>query len=119
MGQRVAGTCYVKVDGQQLEIKGGLECPIVEVKREPVTASAGVAGFKETIVPPYIKATSIFTPDFPLAALRDGTDMTVTAEYANGKVYTLSGGWLANEASGKGEEGEVELEFNGLRGVWQ
>jgi len=118
MGNRIAGTCYVKVDGAQLEVKGGLECPINSRKREPVVASAGVAGFKETVIVPYVKLTAILTPDFPRAKLDTATNMTVTAELANGEVYVLAGAWLANEAAAKGDDGETELEFNGMDGVW-
>jgi hypothetical protein len=119
MGLRIAGTCYVKIDGQQIEIKGGLEAPLAEVKREGVTSSTGVVGFKESPVVPSLKVTGIFTRDFPIEVLRAGTDLTVTGEFANGKVYTLSGGWLSNEGTAKGEEGEVDLEFSGTRGIWQ
>jgi hypothetical protein len=119
MGKRIAGVCYVKVDGTQLEVKGGLECPLNARKREPVVGAARVAGFKETTIVPYVKVTAILATGFPRAALQAGTDMTVTAEFANGDVYTLSGGWLANEAAVKGDDGETELEFNGLDGVWQ
>ncbi|MCF7545828.1 phage tail tube protein, partial [Pseudomonas petrae] len=30
MGQKVAGTCYVKVDGTQLTLKGGVEAPLMD-----------------------------------------------------------------------------------------
>ncbi|APW38964.1 phage tail protein [Rhodoferax koreense] len=119
MADRIAGVCYIKVDGVQLEVKGGLECPIMAVKREPMMSSGGPVGYKETPLFPFVKLTAVFTRDFPIAKLQAGTDMTCTAEFANGKVYVLSGAWLANEASGKGEEGEVELEFNGTNGAWQ
>ena len=118
MGKRTAGTCYVKCNGMQLEIKGALEAPLSGFKREPVLSATGVPGYKETVIAPYIKVTAIATPDFPVAQLANDTDMTITAEFANGKVYTLSGAWLANEASMKGDDGESELEFNGNRGVW-
>jgi hypothetical protein len=119
MGNRIAGTCYVKMDGAQLEIKGGLEAPLLEFKREPVVSATGVVGYKETPITPMIKVTAIATRDFPVETLRTATDLTVTAEFANGKVYTLSSAWLANEANAKGDDGEAELEFNGIRGVWQ
>ena len=45
--------------------------------------------------------------------------MTITAELANGKVYTLSGAWLEGETSAKGDDGTVDLEFAGLKGIWQ
>ncbi len=118
MGKRTAGTCYIKIDGTQLDVKGGLECPISDVQREAVKSAVRVVGFKETPTTPYVKLTAIFAPDFPREKIAESTDMTITAEFANGKVYTLSSAWLANEAAAKGEEGEVELEFNGERGVW-
>ena len=48
MGQKVAGICYIKLDGQQLEVSGGVECPLLDVKREAVMSLSGVAGYKET-----------------------------------------------------------------------
>lgn len=119
MANRTAGICFVKVDGTQLEIKGGLECPVADKKREVVMSSSGPVGYKETPVAPMVKASAIFTNDFPMEKIRNGTAMTITAEFANGKVYTLSDAFLATEASAKGEEGEVELEFHGIRGAWQ
>jgi len=118
MGNRVAGTCFCKADGTQFEVKGGLECPLMDQKREPINASGRTVGFKETTITPFVKLTAITTKDFPIEFLRTATDMTVTAEFANGRVYVLSGAWIANEASVKGDEGESELEFNGLSGVW-
>lgn len=119
MGKRTAGTCYIKIDGQQLEIKGGMEAPIKSFKREAVNSTQRTVGFKETVVGPYVKVTAIVTADFPIDKLDTATDMTITAEFANGKVYVLSEAWLANEAPVKGDEGESELEFNGTSGVWQ
>lgn len=119
MGERLAGVCFIKIDGQQLSIKGGVEAPIIDFKREPVMESAGVAGYKETPVAPFVKVTGIMRKDFPLDKLRTSTSLSIQAEFANGKIYTLGDAWLANEASAKGDEGEIELEFNGLRGNWQ
>ncbi|KPC53028.1 phage tail tube protein [Amantichitinum ursilacus] len=117
--ERLAGTCFIKVNGQLLSIKGGLEAPLSDTKREPLLDSSGVAGFKETPVAPYVKVTALFKKDFPMDTVTNATDMSIQAEFANGKIYTLGDGWLANEAPAKGEEGEIELEFNGMRGNWQ
>lgn len=116
MGKRLGGTCYIKCDGTQFEVKGGVEVPLTDFKREAVTSTGGAVGYKETVEVPYIKLTAIFMPDFPLAAIKAGTDMTLTAELANGKVYTLSGAWLADAPSLKVDDGETELTFNGTRG---
>ena len=119
MAKRVAGICYIKVDGEQLEVEGGVECPLNDVARETVMSLSGPAGYKETALTQYVKLSAIFVEGFPMAKLREGVDMTITAELANGKVYTLSGAYLVGETSVKGDEGKIELEFNGNKGAWQ
>ncbi len=118
MAKRVAGICYIKVDGEQLSVEGGVECPLMDVKRETVMALNGPAGYKETALAPYIKVSANLVPGFPLQKLRDGVAMTITAELANGTVYTLSDAWVNGEPSAKGDEGKTELEFGGLKGAW-
>ncbi len=119
MAKRIAGTMYCKIDGEQLEIQGGFECPAAEVTREAVMGQAGLAGYKETTVKQYVKVTALFMPDFPLATLQSNTELTITVELANGKVYTLSGAFLENEAPVKGDDGTIDLEFAGAKGIWQ
>lgn len=118
MGQRIAGVCYIKVDGTQLTVEGSVECPLAATQKEKIAGLDRVAGYKETVLPPYVKVSAILTPDFPRAQLTTGSNMTVTAELANGMVYTLTNAWLEGEAAAKADEGKVELEFAGLNGVW-
>ncbi|PTT31895.1 MULTISPECIES: phage tail tube protein [unclassified Pseudomonas] len=115
MGQKVAGTVYVKVDGEQLTITGGAEAPLMDVKRETVWPGF----FKEEKLAPYIKMTALMPQGFPIKKLTKGYDQTVTCEFANGKVYVLSGGYLVDEPAAKGEDGTVELQFDGVNGSWQ
>ncbi|WP_166359284.1 phage tail tube protein [Pseudomonas akapageensis] len=115
MGQKVAGTCYVKVDGAQLTITGGCEAPLSDKKRETVVPGY----YKEEDLAPYLKVSAVHTSDFPLKALVSGTDMTVTCEFKNGKVYVLSGAYLVDEPSSKGDDGTIELQFDGNKGTWQ
>jgi hypothetical protein len=119
MGKRVAGTCYIKVDGDQLEVSGGVEVPTTDKTRETIMGVNRPAGFKETARAPYVKVTAILRDDFPLQKLADGTDMTVTAELPAGQVYTLSGAYQVGEPSAKADDGTVELSFEGMRGQWQ
>lgn len=116
---KIAGTCYIKADGEQFEVSGGVEVPVMNVKREAVMGLAGVSGFKETANKPFIKLTANVLKEFPIKKLQDSTDMTITAELANGTVYTLSGAFLEGEPSIKADEGTVDLEFAGLKGIWQ
>ena len=119
MAKRVAGICYIKVDGSQLEVSGGIEIPLMDVKRESVMGLAGLAGYKESAIEPTVKLSAIFTPDFPITTLQTNIEMTITAELANGKVFTLSGAFIKGEQSFKGEDGTIELEFAGKKGQWQ
>lgn len=41
MGKRLGGTCYIKCDGAQFEVKGGVEVPLTDYKREAVTSTGG------------------------------------------------------------------------------
>lgn len=115
MGQKVAGTCYVKVDGAQLTLTGGGEAPLMDKKRETVVPGY----FKEEDLAPYLKFTAVHTKDFPQKQLTEGTDMTVTCEFKNGKTYVLSGAYLVDEPSSKGDDGTIEMQFDGDKGVWQ
>ncbi|SAM35761.1 phage tail tube protein [Pseudomonas sp. 1 R 17] len=115
MGQKVAGTAYVKVDGTQLTITGGAEAPLMEVKRETVYPGF----FKEEELAPYLKMTAIVEASFPIKTLANGRDMTVTCEFNNGRVYVLSGAYLVDEPSFKADDGTVELQFDGIKGSWQ
>lgn len=119
MGNRVAGIVYVKVDGQQLRTKGAVEVPLSSKKRETILAVDGPAGYSEEAIAPYVKATVIVTPDFPISAITSGTDMTVNVELANGMVYTLSEAFLTEEPSLKSDTGEAELSFGGMNGEFQ
>ena len=119
MGVRVAGICFVKVDGTQLEIKGKIETPLLPFAKETVMGLSGNAGYKETAQRQYLKVDTVFTRDFPINKLVMGTNMTITAELANGKVYTLTNAYVEGEMTGNGEEGTVDVEFTGITGVWQ
>lgn len=119
MAKRVAGICYIKVDGDQLEVAGDIEVPLSEIKRETVMGLAGPAGLKEMALEPYVKLSAIFTPDFPIDTITKNTELTVTAELPNGRVYTLSGAFLRGESAVKPEDGKVDLDFGGKKGQWQ
>ncbi len=116
---KVAGTAYIKIDGDQLEAKSeqGIEVPLFDKMRETVMGQSGPAGLKEVARMPFVKGTYIVGPNFPLAKLNDASDMTVTVEFISGKVYTLSGAYVVGEVDYNSDTGEVEMEFNGVKGI--
>ena len=118
MAKSIAGTCYVKVDGEQLSLNGSLACSMNTVTREAVMGSTGVAGYSETPVAPTVSGTFNVTEEFPIERLMESTAMTVTAELANGMVFTLSDAFVSGEASFSPNDGTVSLTFTGVRGNW-
>ncbi|AOK40840.1 phage tail tube protein [Burkholderia vietnamiensis] len=115
MGKKTAGTCYVKVAGKQLEITGGVECPLSDTERETIKPGF----FSEKEKAPYVKVDALFTPDFPIDTVMKGTNMTVTVEFANSRVYVLSGAYVVSGASTTGDDGKTPLTFEGRKGSWQ
>lgn len=115
MGQKVAGTVYFKVDGEQLEVTGAAEAPTTSTTRESLRPGY----FSETDRVPYVKVDALFVPSFPLKKLQDATDMTVTVEFKNGKTYVLSQAYQVGEPVLTGDDGKVQLQFDGAEGVWQ
>ncbi len=115
MGQKVAGTCYIKVDGEQLVISGGVEAPLTKVKRETIVPGY----FKEEDRTPFLKVDAVKTPGFPMNKLGNGTNMTVTAEFKDGSSYVLSGAYLVDDVNVTGDDAKVSLNFEGISGDWQ
>lgn len=117
--KRIAGTCFVKIDGDQFDLKGGVECPVSNNVKETQMGTNGPGGYSEMAQRPFIKLTAFVPPNFPLATISSRDDMTITAELANGKVYVLSNAWLEGEATVKNDDGTTDLEFSGMNGQWQ
>ena len=110
---RIAGTCYFKIDGQQLSLTGGIEVPMNTVVNDDIIGMEGSVDRKETHRAPYVKGTFKVPKDFPVNKITTSDQMTITAELANGQVYVLSSAWLHGEANHNAEEGTAELEFHG------
>lgn len=116
---RIGGTCYFKIDGQQLSLTGGIEVPMNTVVRDDVVGLDGSVDYKETHRAPYIKGTFKVPKNYPVKKIISADTMTITSELANGQVYVLSGSWLHGEANHNAEEGTVEMEFHGQEGFYQ
>lgn len=117
--KRIGGTCYFKVDGQQLSLSGGIEVPMNTAVKDDVIGMDGSVHYKETHRAPYIKGTFKVEFNFPTSKLTTSDAMTITAELANGMVYVLSESWQHSESNHNAEEGTVDMEFHGQEGFYQ
>lgn len=119
MAKRLGGVCYLKIDGKTITVKGDGEAPLSHVKRESLVGTSGVAGFSETPVAPYIKVTAYKDASIVISTLAKGTSMTAQMEFADGSVYVLTDAFLAGDPPAVKDSGEISIELNGLKGVWQ
>jgi hypothetical protein len=116
---RAAGTLFVILNGNQLEVSlESVNAPAQEVIRETIMSTTGNAGYKETPQRQYLKFTAVFNPDFPLQTLRNISNGTLVANFANGTSYTLAGAYLEGETDIDAFEGKVAIEFSGTVGAW-
>lgn len=117
--RKQAGIAYFKIDGEQFSVSGDIEAPLSTEQRETIVDITGtVVGYKSTYVAPSIKGTFFFTNEFPIDKVINGSDMTITVEFSNGKVYTLSKSNLVGETPINGSDGTVPLQFDGEKGIW-
>lgn len=116
---KIAGTCYIKVDGLQLSATGGIEIPMNTRVKEVVIGLDGSVDYKETHRAPYTKLTAKVPQGFPRDKLVNADTMTVTSELANGDVYVLSNAWVNGEMNHNPEDGTVDIEFHGQEGFYQ
>jgi hypothetical protein len=85
--------------------------------KEAVMGVAGVVGYKETVNRKYMSGEVIMTPDFPIQALNNMINGTITLESATA-VATLTGAWLDGDISADAVEGKINLVFAGTDLVW-
>lgn len=114
MGQRVGGTSYVKVDGVQMVISGNIEAPLGKFNRETITKGH----YKEEEVVPFLSGEYVIPKGLDTDKITKGTNMTITTEFANGKVYTLSGAYVVGDANVGSDEGKASIRFEGDEGDW-
>ena len=112
---RIAGTCYLKVDGTQYSLKGGLKVSPNDIEREGVAGMDGVHGYIEKPRVPSIEADLSDLGGLSLDALMKITDATITVELANGKAYTLRNAWTKGPHDLDAGEGTVSVTFEGLK----
>ena len=115
MGERIAGVAYVKVDGAQYPLKGGLTVSPSDTEREGIAGQDYVHGYKEMPRVPYIEGDFSTVAGLSVEAINRITNATITAELANGRVYVLANAWCTNATEIDTEEGQFTARFEGLR----
>lgn len=116
--KRVGGVCYVRVGGAQYSLGGTLTVSLDPVEREGVTGLDGVHGYIEKPRVPFIEGEFTTTAELPIEAMQGQTDVTVTAELANGRVAVLRNAWTSAARDIQAADGKVTIKWEGIKGEW-
>lgn len=111
--QRRAGLIQLQVNGEVYDAKGSFSYNLGRVKRDGIVGSDGVHGYKETPQIPFIEGAITDRGSLDVAALVNGTDLTVTLTLGNGKVIVLRDAWFAGEGTASSEEAEIPVRWEG------
>jgi len=114
MGKPVGGICSVAIDGQRYDLRGDVEI-LGDISREGVKGLDGVHGYLERPEIPGFNMTISDSGGLSLDVLKNLKDSTFNLNLINGKQYILRNGWTENQISLNPENGEIKLEFRGVK----
>lgn len=114
MAQRFAGTAILKVDGNQLALRGNFTVSPSPFERTMIAGQDGVHGYQELPRVPYIEGDISTLPGLSLDALAQQTDVTVVAQLANGKQYMLGSATVKGGFENNTRDGQVRVRWEGL-----
>jgi uncharacterized protein YlzI (FlbEa/FlbD family) len=113
MAQRIGGTAFCKVDGNMLPLRGNFTVSPSSLERTFMAGQDYVHGYQELPRVPWIEGDISSTPDVSMEALEQMTDVTVTAELANGKVYVLKEAACKSALENNTREGQFRVKWEG------
>jgi hypothetical protein len=114
MGQRIAGTAFLKVDGAIYPLRGNFTVSPSSLERAGLAGQDYVHGFSEMPRVPFIEGDVSLVPELSMTVVETVTNSTVTAELANGKVYVLREAWCRSAFELNTREGQTRIRFEGV-----
>jgi len=114
MAQRIAGTAFMKVDGQIYPLKGNFTVSPSSLERAGISGQDYVHGFSEMPRVPFIEGDISLVEELSMDDVQAVVQATVTAELANGKVYVLREAWCRSALELNTREGQTRIRFEGV-----
>ncbi len=111
---RVAGIAYLKVDGTQYDLVGNFNASPSMLAREMLAGQDGVHGYSEMPRVPYIEGDIRLAAGLTVAQLDAMTNVTVTAELANGEVVSLQQAATTAAHVISTRDGSVHVRWEGM-----
>jgi hypothetical protein len=111
---RLAGIAYLSVNGQSYMLAGDLAYSPSKVSRETLIGQDGIHGYSEKPHAGSISGSFRDGGGLTVADFNAMTNVTVTAELANGKTIIGSSMWTTDAQEVKTQEGTFEVKWEGL-----
>ena len=112
----IAGTAYLKVDGNMYPLKGSLTVSVTPYERTGIAGQDYVHGYQELPRVPYIEGDVSTLPEISTEDIELITDATITAELVNGRVYVLRNAWCKGPIEINTSDGQFRVRFEGISG---
>jgi hypothetical protein len=110
----IAGTAYLKVNGDQYPLKGNLTVSSSAVERTGIAGQDYVHGFQELPRVPYIEGDISTLPEISTEFIESIIDATVQADLINGKTYVLRNAWHKGPVEINTHDGQFRVRFEGV-----
>ena len=111
---RIAGTIFVKVEGELLDCEGEFTFGYGNSERTSLLGSDGsVVGYSEEPKVPYIEGNLYNTGSVDMETLLAADGETITLEQANGKTAKLSPAWQVKEGQNSTGKSTVPVRWEG------
>lgn len=114
MAQRFAGLAFLMVDGNQYALRGNFTVSPSSLERTMIAGQDYVHGFQELPRVPWIEGDLSAIPELSLEDLEAQTDVTVVAQLANRKQYTLQNATCKGALEENARDGQLRVRWEGL-----
>lgn len=111
--QRLAGTVFLYVDGQNYMLAGDFEYSVSTVSRETLIGMDRVHGFSAKPNAGHIAGTIRDSSSLSLAQINAMENVTVIAQLTNGKTIVGRNMWAVDTQTAKAADATIEIKFEG------
>jgi hypothetical protein len=110
---RLAGTVFLYVDGQNYMLAGDFEYKPSKVARETLVGMDRVHGFAEKPVAGHIAGTLRDSGVLSVASINAMDNVTVVAQLNNGKTIVGRNMWTVEDQTAKATDGTIDVRWEG------
>jgi hypothetical protein len=114
MAERFAGIALCMVDGNQMALRGNFTVSPSVIERTMIAGQDGIHGYQELPRVPYIEGDISTVPALNLADLANQVNVTVVAQLANKKQYTLGQACSKAGFDANTRDGQVRVRWEGV-----